>query len=59
MIEEKAIIFFKSKYRKQEEVIIIIPHKEKAIINDDKNLKLIKNEPNINLNIPQKPSKHD
>lgn len=52
MIEEKAIIFFESKYRKHELVTIIIPIKEKERTNDDKNLKLIKNEVNINLNIP-------
>lgn len=51
-IEEKAIIFFKSKYRKHENDATIIPIRVKQIINEDKNRKDKKNELKINLIIP-------
>ncbi len=51
-IEENAIIFFKSKYRKQEQETIIQPNKVIDIIRQDRNRKQREKEMIINLNKP-------
>ena len=56
VIEDKAIIFFKSKYRKQEQEIIKTAIKEKEIRKEDKNKIIKKKEDKINLIIPKIPN---
>ena len=51
-IEEKAIIFFKSKYLKHERQAIIIPIRVKERTDEDKDREDKKKELEINLNIP-------
>ena len=56
MIEEKAIIFFKSKYLKQEQQTMRTPIIVKEIINDTRRPIAKKNVLKIYLNIPNNPN---